>query len=437
MSRPNIVVITCHDLGDYLNCYGTPVRAPNLDEMAEDGVVLENHFSTGSVCSPSRGSILTGCYPHTNGLMGLVHRGWSLDVDRCPPLPATLAEVGYDTYLFGFQHEHPDRVRLGYRHHVRAPKGYNVEDVVPLFTDWVRRREADDGPFYAAIGFSETHRMGRPGWDFTREPYPEYDPDEVEVRPYLPDIPEVRQDLAGFYGAVSLVDQMMGRLFSALDEAGQIENTLVVFLSDHGASFMHSKATLYDGGTKVAGLMRWPEGLPKGKRLSALTSHVDIAPTIMDLLDLTRPAGQQGESFAQLATGHGRDEREYVFAERNYTNYYDPARMVRSHSLKYIRKGLRTCIFDFVIPELENCSSSFRTNRGTFEFYPARRCREELYDLEADPGEMNNVLEDPAYQDSLDKLRSALAEHLARTDDPFRHLRNDLLMPIDGYTAIR
>jgi len=437
MNTPNVVLVTCHDLGDYLGCYGTPVQTPNLDAMAQQGVLLQNHFSTGSVCSPSRGSLLTGRYPHSNGLMGLTHRGWRLDVDGSPPLPVLMRELGYDTILFGFQHEHPDRAALGYTQHIRASRGLQCEHVVPLFTEWLHERRGVSTPFFAAVGFLETHRMGLGPSHFRRDVYEKADPASVDVRPYLPDIPEVREDLAEFYGAVNLVDKMMGQLIRALDETGQSENTLFLFTSDHGASFMHSKATLYDGGTKVACLARWPGVLPAGCRVSALTSHADVVPTLFDLLDLTRPREVQGQSFAAAALGQSAPEREYVFAERNYTNYYDPARMVRSQSLKYIRKGLQTCIFDFVIPELEQCPSGFRRNKAVFDFYSPKRCTEELYDLAADPGEMNNVIENPRYQDELDRLRSALAEHLAMTDDPFRYLRNDLPMPVDGYADQR
>ena len=123
MARPNVILITPHDLGDFLGCYGTPVSTPNLDAMAAEGIIFAQHFSTGTVCSPSRGSITTGCYPHTHGLMGLVHRGWALDVGKCPPLARQLHDAGYQTHLFGFQHEHYDPTRLGYGHRrVRADR---------------------------------------------------------------------------------------------------------------------------------------------------------------------------------------------------------------------------------------------------------------------------------------------------------------------------
>jgi len=435
MNRPNVLIITCHDLGDFVGCYGTPVATPNVDSIAADGVIFAQHFSTGSVCSPARGSIVTGCYPHTHGLMGLVHRGWELDVERCPPLPTLLAGAGYRTHLFGFQHEHWDPSRLGYQ---QVHGGRTCELVAAETAQWLRSdARAGDEPFLAAVGWSETHRLGLPS-HFNRDVYEPADPADVEVPPYLPDVPEMREDLAGLYGAVKHMDQAVGEILAALDEAGLRDNTLVIFAADHGASFIHAKATLYDGGTKVPWLMRWPGGLDAPMRCEKLTSHVDIAPTLLDLLGVAIPAHVQGQSLAdRLRAGRPDDDgREYVFAEKNVTNYYDPTRMVRSDSMKYIRKGLRTCVFDFQIPEIEQCSCDFRRHKGVREFYSARRCTEELYDLEADPGELSNLIDDPARADALAELRAALDAHLEATDDPFRHLRNDLLMPADVYPEV-
>lgn len=435
MPKPNILIITPHDLGDYLGCYGTPVSTPNIDSIAEAGVLFENHFSTGTVCSPSRGSIITGCYPHTHGLMGLVHRGWELDVEKYPPLPVMLRAAGYETHLFGFQHEHWDPRRLGYEH-IHARKSHHVEDAVLLFIEWLHTRHEDAPPFLAGMGFTEVHRLGLNPSHFKRDVYEPADPAAVEVRPYLPDIPQIREDLADFYGAIQFMDKTIGELLRALAEAGIADDTLLIFTSDHGASFMHSKATLYDGGTKVPWIMRWPKGLPAGNRVRALSSHVDIVPTILSLTGLPIPAHIEGQNLAHLARQEGGPERAYVFAEKNITNYYDPARMVRSHRYKYIRKGLQTCIFDFIIPEIELCSSDFRRTREVFQHYSARRCREELYDLEKDPGELVNLVSDPAYQAVLDQLRTALDAHLEATHDPFKDLRNDILLHETAYEAV-
>lgn len=432
MTRPNIILITPHDLGDYLGCYGTPVPTPHTDSLARDGVLFRNHFSCGTVCSPSRGGIITGCYPHTNGLMGLVHRGWELDVAKCPPIMQLLSDAGYQTHLFGFQHEHYDPRRLGYGE-IHGGAGNHVEEVVPLLADWLRTPQSREKPFFVGLGFSEVHRMGLNPSGFRRDIYEPADPAEVEVRPFLPDIPQIREDLSGFYGAIKLMDKMVGELLRALDETGLANNTIVLFTSDHGASFMHSKATLYDGGTKVPWIMRWPAGLPAGTLVEGLTGHIDITPTLLDLAGCPVPPWMQGQSMAAVARGVGGSTRELVFAEKNYTNFYDPSRMVRSDKIKYIRKGLQTCIFDFVIPEIEQCTSDFRRTREVWEHYSARRCTEELYDLERDPGELTNLIDDPAYAQALEQMRRALDEHLESTDDPFRRLRNELPMHPTAY----
>ena len=449
MHQPNILIITCHDLGDHLGCYGTPVATPNLDRLATQGVLFENHFATASICCPSRGSLMTGCYPHTHQLMGLVPRGWELDVETCPPLPQILRSAGYQTHLFGLQHEHWDARQLGYEN-VHVVNSTHSEDVSPVFVDWLARGGGQTRPFFANIGFFEPHRLGlaSQGYSealfgtvpshFQRDVYASADPADVAVRPYWPDIPAVRAELADFYGAVSFMDAHVGRVLQALDDAGLQENTLVIFVTDHGASFTHAKGTLYDGGTKVAAIMRWPEMLPADHRVTALTSHVDVVPTLLELLQL--PASHdymQGVSFAALARNLAGAIRPYIFAEKNYTQYYDPARMIRSDKIKYIRKGLTTGMFDFVLTEIELAPTSFRSRKDVFDFYTAERCAEELYDLEADPGEMHNLVQNPTYQATLAEMQAALAAHLTATADPFQNLRNDLRMPADVYAKVK
>ena len=420
--QPNIILLTCHDLGDTLSIYGVPVPTPNIERMAAGGVVFQNHFSTGSICSPARGSIHTGCYPHTHGLMGLVHRGWELKVERCPTLAMLLGQAGYQTHLFGFQHEHWDAARLGYGE-IHSCGANHVEEVVPRFDQWLRARQ-DKMPFFAAVGVSEIHRMGMMPSHFKREIYEPADPARVLVPPYLPDIPEIRQDLADLYGAVKLVDKMLGLLLDTLVQTGLDENTLLIFTTDHGISFIHAKSTLYDGGTKVALLMRWPKGFRGGQQIRALTSHADLVPTLLTWLGLPVPAHVQGISQTHLPLGQPGAQRDHIFSEENMTNYYAPMRMARSQTMKYIRNGVRRCVFDFMIPEQELSTWDFSpATRAVFSFYSTRRYAEELYDLRSDPGELHNLIEDATYAGALAELRAALDAHLERTDDPFRLAR--------------
>ncbi|WP_119070803.1 sulfatase family protein [Aggregatilinea lenta] len=445
---PNLLVITCHDLGDTLGCYGTPIHTPNLDAIAGQGALLENHFAPASICSPARGSLWTGCYPHTHGLMGLMPRGWQVDVDRCPPLPALLKDAGYESHLFGVQHEHWDPRRLGYDAIHDLPSEF-CDDVTPAVVDWLRARADADAPFLAAVGFFDPHRIGlasqgyrpdllnQPPSHFWRDVYTKVDPAAVEVPPFLLDTPVQRAELADFYAAIQFVDRQIGVITRTLDETGLADNTLLMFVIDHGASFLHSKGTLYDGGTKVACMVRWPGVIPAGQRVAGLTSHVDIVPTLLELLDLPTPAHVEGQSLADVLRGGDAPTRDYVFAEKNYTQYFDPQRMVRSERFKYIRRGIRSSIFDFVLTELEMSAPSFRNNKDVFGFYSCARRTEEFYDLDADPAELHNLAEDPAYADTLNALRAALDRHLDATADPFRDLRISPQMPPDVYAEMK
>jgi len=440
MGKPNVLVFVPHDLGDFLPAYGVPVTAPNTERLAGEGVVCTNHFAVGTVCSPSRGGLMTGCYPHTTKFMGLVHRGWALDTENYPTIPMQMRAAGWQTCLFGGQHEHPDPKKLGYDH-VELPgekgeKNY-IENGVRDAVAWLRSEAAKEKPFYLSIGSGEVHRFGlKPsGWERDCYSYP--DPADVAVPPWLPDTPEIRLELSQFYGAINHFDREVGKVLGALDETGLADNTIVIVTTDHGASFIHGKATVYDGGTKIACIWRWPQGLPSGRRCGALTSHVDFMSTLAELCGFETPEYQEGQSFAARLKGDGGGEREYVFAEKNYTNYYDPTRFARSKNYKYISKGLQTSIFDFQIPEMELSHHDFRSHRDVYEFYSNLRCREEFYDLQADPGELLNLIDDPAFSAELAKHRAALKDHLQKTDDPFRHLVNDLDMQADGYPMAR
>ena len=158
--RPNVLFVILHDLGTQLGCYGDPsLRTPNVDGLAAEGVRFENYFCTTPLCSPSRGSIMTGRHPHCNGLNGLVHRGFSLDSDE-QALPQLLAKAGYETLLFGFQHEARDPARLGYQWISDRQRPFRCAHVTPLAVDFLRERASsgERQPFFAMVGWSEVHR---------------------------------------------------------------------------------------------------------------------------------------------------------------------------------------------------------------------------------------------------------------------------------------
>ena len=406
---PNIVLIVCHDLGRHLPCYGVRGPAtPNIDRLAAEGAVFDQYFATAPLCSPSRGSIFTGTYPHTNGLMGLVNRGWDMP-DRTPTLAQTLREGGYVTYLFGFQHEKKDARRSGYEHLMQVRGPHHAEAVVPALVEFLHgaRDATRHNPFLAVVGLSEVHRP------FKQPRYTPGDPAAVAVPGYLPDEPGVREDLADLQGLVEAVDTQVGLLLDTLRDTGLERETLVVLTTDHGIAMPGAKSTLYDTGIGTALVMRWPGVVPAARRVDALLSNVDLFPTLLAATGLAAPATVQGRSFWPLLVGGEYTAHDAVYAEKTYHDAYDPKRAIRTGQYKYIRNFEPGP--DLVLPADIAAGPSApavapRTQRP--------RPEEELYDLEADPWEQTNLAADPAWAAVREELRTRLLAWMTDTADP-------------------
>jgi len=407
--RPNVLFIILHDLGTWLGCYGDPsLRTTNLDRLAEEGVRFDNYFCTTPLCSPSRGSIMTGRHPHVNGLNGLVHRGFSLNArERC--LPQLLTEAGYETLLFGFQHEARDPARLGYQWVSDRQEANQCRFVTPLAADFLRERAGSGkkAPFFAMVGYQEVHR------GFKQECYTPDDPADVSVPAYLPDTPEVREDIADFHGIIHAADTCVGELLKTLDETGLTENTWVIFTTDHGAAFPRAKSTLYDPGIRTACIMRRPARFGGGRVHGHLLSNVDMLPTLLEAADVSIPENVQGRSFLPLLTGGDYRRRDCIYAEKTYHDIYDPIRAIRTERYKYIRSYERRPWLP--LPSDVRRSPSARSMPAK---YREPRDPEELYDLDRDPLEMTNLIGDPEYKDVHRRLRDQLERWQQETNDP-------------------
>lgn len=400
MGRPNILMIITHDTGRHLGCYGQGVETPNLDRLAGEGVIFTNFYCTAPQCSPSRASFLTGRYPHNNGLIGLTHRGFRLNPDE-PLLPALLAQEGYVTCLFGFQHESPDPFSLGYQKVVQAGN-HSCLNVTPLVLDFLS--EKHERPFFAMVGFSETHR-----------PFPQYDGPihHINGLPYLPDDPDVRRDVASLNILVRRVDSKMGEILDAVDEKGFRDNTMVVFTTDHGIAFPGAKATLLDPGIEIALLMRGPGGFEGGKKVDAMLSNIDFLPTILEVCRIPIPPAVQGRSMLPLVEGQLNKLHEEIFVEQTYHAAYDPMRGVRTGRYKYIRSYEER---PFWFPPNVDGGLSKEVARK-LGFFNRRRPVEMLFDLTTDPIERENLVSDPDHDDLLEKMRSKLEMWMRETDD--------------------
>ncbi len=392
MGRPNVILITSHDTGQHFHCYGDrTVHTPGIDNLAAGGVLFKNNFCTGPLCSPSRGSIITGKYPCSNGLMGLVNRGWDMP-DSEKSLPHYLKEAGYDTLLFGFQHERRDPAKSGYDRTIKPEQGIFSRDVIDLLVDFIRKRK-QSGSFLASVGFYETHLP------FDNPRFTPDNPDEVCLPAYIPDTPETRLEMAQFHGLVREMDYNIGRLLETLKECGMEENTIFIQTTDHGIAFPRAKSTLYDPGIKTAFIVRWPAGIPGGRICEELVSNVDILPTLLELAGRPVPEDVQGRSIAPLLQGREQAGREFVFAEKDWHNHYDPKRCIRTKEYKYIRnfeKGQAV-----LLPTDIARSAAGKVMPAD---YLKERQPEELYNLKDDPDELRNIAADPRYAGIKEEL---------------------------------
>lgn len=414
--KPNIVFITSHDTGRHFGCYGIKeLRTPHLDAMASDGVLFENLFCLSPVCCPSRGSMMSGLYPQTHGMMGLIFSpfDWSYRPE-VQHLSKILQDRGYHTALFHHQHEvMPGKVeeRLSFDEYlVRQDNGISELDIAAEVARYIAGYDQEK-PFYAQIGFGLTHR----NWRADKETRPETE-QGVHVPPYIVDNEAAREDLSWFQGAVHHLDKAVGVILDALNASASADNTIVVFTVDHGIELPRAKWTLFDAGLEVACIMRWTGGgVRGGKRAPQLLSNVDVTPTLLELIGEAVPAYMEGRSFAQACTdplhAPGRDA---IFAE--YVQGLEPeARCIRTRTHKFIRNFSAHRLLEVPVDITKKTALTNRKDARIDESY----CPiVQLYDLVNDPLEVTNLAGDPAHAAIEQELDGRLWDWLEEVKDP-------------------
>ena len=403
MNRPNILYFHSHDTGRYIQPYGHAVPTPNLQRLAEQGVLFSQAFCVAPTCSPSRAGLLTGQCAHGSGMIGLAHRGFALH-DYKQHIIHTLRPAGYQSALVGMQHVASDARAIGYDRLVDVPTSH-VKDVVPRAIGFLRERPAE--PFFLSVGFIETHR------EFP-SPGPDEDPRYCMPPAPLPNTPETRRDMAEFKACARVLDDGIGAVIDALDAAGLAQNTLVICTTDHGIAFPAMKCNLTDHGIGVMLILRGPGGFRGGRICDAMVSHLDLFPTICDLIGIDPPGWLQGRSIMPLVRGQQNEIREELFAEVTYHAAYEPQRAVRTKRYKYIRRFEHRSS-----PVLPNCDDGpgkdVWLDCGWRDVPPAA---EQLYDLVFDPHETHNLAADPDVRTVLDDMRGRLDRWMRETDDP-------------------
>lgn len=421
MKKHNVIYIHSHDTGRYIQPYGHAIETPKLQELAEEGILFRQAFTANPTCSPSRAALLTGMYPHSNGMLGLSHRGFRLNNYKQHMLH-TLKAQGYHIALAGVHHIVSEKVdgpecwkKIGYDECL-TPEGIaDTEFKAEEFIDNI-----GDKPFFLAVGFFETHRT-----------FPEDHPcdDNRYTMPaaVLPDTAENREDMARFKGMARTLDKKMGRIFDAVKNNNLEDNTVIICTTDHGIAFPRMKCNLQDSGTGIMLMMKTPAPEFKGgKVVDSMVSHIDIFPTLCEILEIEKPDWLQGVSFLSAVKGEKEEVREELFAEINFHATYEPMRSVRTKRFKYIRRYHQRNS-----PALSNCDDSFSKDtwlkHGWKDMAPAE---EHLYDIIFDPNEANNLVADNNYADTLTDMRSRLDKWMKETSDPL--CQSDEVLALEG-----
>ncbi|SPM29301.1 sulfatase family protein [Mycobacterium terramassiliense] len=423
-AKDNLLIVHWHDLGRYLGAYGHPdVASPRLDRLAAEGILFTRAHATAPLCSPSRGSLFTGRYPQSNGLVGLAHHGWEYR-SGVRTLPQVLSESGWYSALFGMQHETSYPKRLGFDE-FDVSNSY-CDYVVDRTEEWLQDSAENlaGQPFLLTAGFFETHRP------YPRERYEPADAAEVDPPDYLPDTPDVRGDLADFYGAIATADAAVGRLLDALAHTGLDANTWVVFFTDHGPAFPRAKSTLYDAGTGIGMIIRPPTKRAVAPRVyDELFSGVDLVPTLLGLLGVHVPADVEGMSHADALLAprpHADPVRQHVYTMKTYHDSFDPIRAIRTKEYSYIENYAARPLLDLPLDIQESPSGL-----AVAPLISGPRPERELYDLRTDPSETTNLL---AGAEGDDADAEAIAADLAvRLHDWRQHTGDVIPSEFAGY----
>ena len=438
--RPNILWLIGEDFGQHLGCYGAKVSTPNLDRLAKEGVLYRRFFTTAPVCSPSRSAFMTGMYQTTIGAHN--HRSHRDDGFTLPAGVRVLTDWMRDAgYFTANVRQFPEPIRF---------KGVGKTDWNFTYTNAAHGNKPFDSdkwndlkshqPFYAQVNFQETHRK------FNAPKHT--DPATVELPPYYPDHPVTRQDWAEYLDSAIELDRKCGVVLRQLERDGLASNTVVVFFGDNGQAHVRGKQFCYEEGLLVPLIIRWPKAFPlpenfrPGSENSQLIEAIDLAPTMLEIAGRSKPAAMQGQAFIGE---HAGAPKQYVFGARDRCDEtVFRFRTVRDSRFRYIRNF--TPERPFLQPNeykekqypvwnlLKELHAEHRLTPVQEKLCEPTMPAEELYDLESDPWEINNLASSEQHAATLRRLRAVLEKWIEDTHDQGRQLEPADLVARKGLT---
>lgn len=437
-TKTNFILIIADDMAwDDCGAYGHPtLQTPNIDRLGREGMKFNQAYVTASSCSPSRASMITGRYPHATGAEQL---HWPLP-QNSTTFVDWLRRSGYWTAAAGKWHlgeptkRHFNLVLEVDTSGFQLPTGGSAVAVAQLkqmtakknasgCEDWLTalRSRPKNQPFFLWLAALDPHRDYAP--DIVSRPT---DPADVVLPPYIPDVPAVRADYARYYDEIRRLDSYVGLILDELDSEGLTDNTCVIFMSDNGRPFPRDKCTVYDSGIKSPWLVRWPGVVAPGSETDSLISTVDLGPTLLEAAGVRgQPKSFQGVSFLPILKDPSKSVRDHIFAERHWHDFECYGRAVRDGRYKYIRNYY----FDLPLTPPADAlrSPTFRAMQSLHEqkmlagskllCFTTPRPFEELYDTQADPHELRNLIDDSRHFTQLRKLRVAMDEWRSKTQD--------------------
>ncbi len=427
--KPNVLWITCEDISPAWGCYGDASAAtPNIDALADEGYVFTRAYSNAPICAPARSTLISGMYATSLGTQNL--RSEIPVPDDFKILPEYLKESGYFT---------TNNAKTDYNFSAEGRWHENSNEA-----HW--RNRNNEQPFFSVFNFGITHEgnANRIRSIDTAALVKVHQPEEMVLPPYFPDNEEFRSIMAHQYNLISLFDHEVGNLVNQLKEDGLYENTIIFVFSDHGFGLPRHKRWLYQSGTRVPFVMHVPakyrhltENVEKGQ-INQLVAFVDFAPSVLNLTGASVPEIMQGRSFL----GANAREKEYVFGYRDRADdVYDMSRSINNGKFRYIRNFMphKSYIQDALIfnagkrsyAELHRLKASGELPAETQQMFEPKAV-EELYDLETDPYELNNLIADSSYYDILSEMRLLLEQTIIKTHDSGLLNEGEMMLRAEG-----
>lgn len=434
----NILLILADDLNyNSVGCFGCPVDdiTPNIDRLAQEGIRFYNAHVNIAVCQPSRQSMLTGLYPHRNGALG-----FEPIREDVTTLPEVLRQNGYYNGIIGKTRHCAPEHKFAWDFFRDTFNAQNCFGRSPYIygreaAEFFKNAKEAGKPFFLMANSHDPHRPFAGSKDeltrffgFNTYASRYYKPEEAWIPGFLPDLPDVRKELAQYYSSVHRFDETVGEVLRALDESGMAEDTLVILMSDNGMAFPFAKANCYLNSTKTPFIARWPGRIKAGAHNhDDFISGVDFTPTVLDALGLQDTLKTDGRSYLPLLLGEKQDQRETVYTQFNTTAMKGeyPMRCIQSRQFGYIfnswadgetfyRNESMTGLTYNAMKEAATDNEEIAKRVRFFNY----RCHEEFYDFSKDPDALNNLIDDPEYQHLIQEYRERLYAFMEETEDP-------------------